>query len=259
MSSFQDERGKRKAKLDRPPLTPPADAEQAPAGVRWQLVENGHESPVGEHDALTADVTVWKADGTLATSTFDRDYAGSIMLSSVGAEFQELLKRLKAPAVARYWIPKAAHTSWHPPAWPDEDVIVQVDAYTVSRSNEPLAAQAPKPAASGPPANAATAPNGYKYQVLQRGADHAVSASRPLTLVWTGWVVEGLVVRRAHRNERTETTLKDLPGGLADVVRGMQVGETRRVWIPKARAGEVAPDAKGLPLIIDLSVQQKPG
>jgi len=252
-------RDKRKARLERPPLTPPADAKQAPAGVRWQLVENGHEAPVGEHDSLTADVTVWKTDGSLATSTFDREYAGSITASSIGPEFRKLLEQIKAPAVARYWIPKAAHASWHPPTWPDEDVIVQVDAYTVGRSSEPVMAQGPQPAASGPPADAATAPNGYKYQVLQRSGDRAVAAKRPLTLLWTGWVVEGLVVRRAHRNQRTETTLESLPGGLVDVVRGMRIGETRRVWIPKERAGEIAPNAKGLPLILDLSVQQKPG
>lgn len=255
--SFEALRASSRAKLTNPPTTPPDDALAAEGGVRWQLVTNGHEAPLRTNDALTADVTVWKSDGTKVTSTFDRPVAATIKLTSVGEEFQGLLQRLKPPAVARYWIPKQAHKSWHPQSWPDDDVVVQVNAYMVARSDEPLGGKGPKPAASGPPADAQTAANGYRYQILERGTSKPVPRAEPITLVWSAWVIEGLVVRKLTRGtEKTDTTLDKVPGGLGPVVASMTLGETRRIWVPKDQAGAIAPKAKGLDLVIDLLVHQ---
>ena len=258
IGSFETVRQQTLAGVTRPPLTPPADALSAPHGVHWQLVQNGQEPPLSDEDSLTADMVVWQPDGTEAVSTFKRDVASSIKLTSVSEEFRSLLKRLKAPAVANYWIPKAAHQGWRPESWPDSDVILQVHVYSAVRSTEPQGIRSTKPAASGPPADATVAANGLHFKTLERGGERPLESSRPLMLVWTGWVIEGLSVRRVNQTERTETTLEKVPGALAPVVKDMKVGETRRVWVPKAKAASVSPLAKDKELVVDVLVQQTP-
>ncbi|HEY6728360.1 MAG TPA: hypothetical protein VI197_30325 [Polyangiaceae bacterium] len=213
---------------------------------------------MADEDSLSADMVVWTPDGAEAVSTFKREFASSIKLTSVGEEFRNLLKRLQAPAVANYWLPKQAHASWRPESWPDSDVVLQVHVYSTVRSTEPQGIRSTQPAASGPPADATAAANGLRFKTLERGGERPVQRARPFTLVWTGWVIEGLSVRRINRSERIETTLDKVPGGLGAIVGDMRVGETRRIWVPKAKAESVSPLAKNKELVVDLLVQQAP-
>lgn len=245
-----------------PALTPPPDALTGPKGVRWKLLARGSGRHPEEGDAISADVTVWRADGTLAISSHNFRDPSVFQLDRIGPEFRSIFAQLTAGSSACYWMPSAALEGWRPADWPSTgDLIVVVELISANaqkRKTLGMAADTPAPDAAGPPANATPfGKQGVRYVVQTSGSAQAPhpSATSRIVLELNGWETTGLVVKPVLAQYRTTTTPARAPAGLGGLIQNMAQGDRIRVWLPASLAGEVVPEAKG-ELVLDVTLAQ---
>jgi len=82
-------------------------------------------------DTVVADYSVWTTDGKLAFSSYSLDRSAVFHMSRVGKAFHGLLAEIPAGGSARFWVPRAALQSWRPQAWPDADLVIDLEMISV--------------------------------------------------------------------------------------------------------------------------------
>jgi len=88
---------------------------------------------------------------------------------------------------------------------------------------------------AAPPANAGKTKNGLASEVLKPGTGNARPGKDDVvTIDYSAWTTEGKMFDSSVvRGRPSEMQLKNMLPGLAEGIELMQVGETRRLWIPE--------------------------
>jgi len=101
------------------------------------------------------------------------------------------------------------------------------------------ASQVPAPSdVAAPPANAVKSKNGVASEVVKPGTtDMRPGKDDIVTIQYSAWTTDGKMFDSSFAHGRpTEMAVKNMLPGLAEGVELMQVGETRRLWIPEKLA-----------------------
>lgn len=114
----------------------------------------------------------------------------------------------------------------------------------------PAQAEEPAPAVNAP-ADAARGENDLAWVVVKEPAGDVQPTSEDfVTIDYTGWNAAGEVFDSSAKHPDVNTfPLAKLSPGLQQGVRGMKVGEKRRMWIP----AKLAP--KGSPVVMDVELK----
>ena len=115
-------------------------------------------------------------------------------------------------------------------------VILLILLAAISVAAQTPASQIPVPSdVASPPANATKTKNGVASEVIKPGTGEA----RPIkddvvTIQYSAWTTDGKMFDSSVvRGRPSEMALKNMLPGLAEGIEQMQVGETRRLWIPE--------------------------
>jgi FKBP-type peptidyl-prolyl cis-trans isomerase len=116
----------------------------------------------------------------------------------------------------------------------------------LGKSALPVAPDAPPDVAEAPP-QAAKTPSGLASKVLSKGKGTKTPGRHDKVIInFTGWTSEGKVIDSSVPDGEPRTVLMDdLIAGLAEGLRLMGKGETRRMWIPAALATSGQPRRRG--------------
>ena len=91
---------------------------------------------------------------------------------------------------------------------------------------------------AAPPASAAKSKNGLAYEVVKPGTGNARPGKEDVvTIDYSAWTTDGKMFDSSVvRGRPSEMAVKNMLPGLAEGIELMQVGETRRLWIPEKMA-----------------------
>jgi hypothetical protein len=273
-SVMSSARAARKAdiELSPPPLTPPADAESGPQGLRYKVVKRGVGAPVAANDGIHAEFSTWTQTGTLVFSTYQSKGPVGVTAAIVPAALFGVVGTLPPGSKAWFWLPAPlVHSLRQEHAYfpyPDAALVIEYEPTEIDRRAPmpPPSADGAQPAAAGldpgppdaagPPKAALVSTSGLRYVVLAPGRGDAKPKSDDrLTLLLTLWPVTGLVVDNPIFSRKTSaTTLARAPAGLAPVLQTMTAGSGVRVWLPAGKAQLVAPVPAGHEAILDVGL-----
>lgn len=268
-------RARRKSvgELVAPPLTPPADAENGPEGLRYKIVELGVGEPLRDNDVLQAEYSVWTPSGALAFSTYQGKGPAGATAAFVPRPLLAVAAKLPAGSKAWFWLPPPlVHTirEQHPNfPIPDSALVVEYEPVEVGHRTPAPPASAenadaraptrfPPPDAAGPPKDARVSASGLHFVVLRPGTGSAkAKPDDKLSLRLTLWPVLGLVVDNPLFAEKpSATTLARAPAGLASVLQTLTLGSVVRVWLPPGKAEQVGPVPAGREAVLDIMLEQ---
>lgn len=263
--AIQAERKAALRALKPPERDPPADARTAAGGVLWALLEGGAGEPPGPDPAVTADVTVWKTNGSLVFSTY-RDMAGvTFALQRLPQALRTELAQVRPGGHARFWLPASALIGWKPSEWPDEDLIIDYEliqtrpaataqvSMTSPKGSGATAAFAP-PAPGEPPATAEQTPEGLSHLALREGNGEAPASSASLKMRINAWTVRGLMVSKLLEGHELVMRLDRAPAMLRPMLSRMKAGGVERLWLPAELADSVLPSTDGKPTVVDVEL-----
>ena len=113
-------------------------------------------------------------------------------------------------------------------------------------STRPSAPAAPADVAEAP-ADATKTASGLAWKILRKGKGTALPGPHDrVTINFTAWTPEGhLIVSSIPDGEPWTMSMDDALKGLAEGLRLMSKGETRRLWIPAALAATGRPKRRG--------------
>lgn len=240
---------------------PPASAARTESGIASIVLVppsgNAAERPRAQ-DTVTARYTGWTEKGVLFwASKFRGEQESLIPKNAPMKGFGEALQLLVVGERRRFWIPEELGFGKNPedPMHPPGPLTMDVELVSIDPAPDP------PPAPSDlrePPANAVKTPSGLRYRVLEKGTgkerpkghDHA-------QIEFTGWTKEGRVFDSSipERKPRSITVVKAM-SGLTEALKGMVVGEKRRLWLPAdiAHGDEGTEKKPGGDLIIDVKL-----
>jgi len=257
--------------LRAPERDPPANARTAPGGVLWTLLAGGAGEPPSPDQSVTADVTVWKTDGTLVFSTY-RELAGlTFDLKRLPQTLRAELAQVRPGGHARFWFPASALVSWKPSEWPDEDLIIDYEliearpAATVQVSagwhakGSGTASVFPPPAPGEPPETAQKTPEGIIHLALREGNSEAPAGSATLKLRINAWTLRGLMVSELIEGHELSMRLDRAPAVLRPMLARMKAGGVERLWLPAELADSVLPSTDGKPTVVDVELLEIQG
>jgi len=248
--------------LKPPPLTPTAEAATGAGGVRFQILRPGTGDSPGPVDTIVVDFSMWTGEGQLAFSSYPEEQPAGFSVSTLAPNLRVLLTQLKVGSQVLLWVPRAALAGWKPPAWPEADLVFELELLNVSHVSvrdtdgnaiEPVPSITPD--AAGPPNTAEKTRSGLRYAYLA----HAVTQKPPtatdrLALLASAYVVEGIEVKLLRSGFKTATTLARAPGKLGELLSQLSSGDRVRVWLPKGEGKAIIPEAGAREMILDLSV-----
>ena len=261
------------AELVAPPLTPPADAQSGPDGLRYKVVELGVGEPFSESDALQAEYSVWTPKGALVFSTYQGKGPVGATAAIVPRALWPVVAKLPAGSKVWLWLPAAlvhaVREQYANLPFPEGPLVVEYEPVEVAHRAVPEPASADgkaergssrfaAPDAAGPPKDALASASGLRYVVLAVGTGTAKpKADDKLSLRLTLWPVLGLVVDSPLFVEKASaTTLARAPAGLGSVLQTLTVGSVVRVWLPPGKAEQVGPVPAGREAVLDLRLEQ---
>lgn len=111
-------------------------------------------------------------------------------------------------------------------------------ALTAASAQTP-ASKIPAPSdVAAPPANAPKTKNGVAFEVIKPGTGDARPGKEDIvTIDYSAWTTDGKMFDSSvARGRPSEMQLKNMLPGLAEGIALMQVGESRRLWIPEKLA-----------------------
>ena len=121
--------------------------------------------------------------------------------------------------------------------FPDLVPILLVAALSVVAQTP--ASQIPVPAdVSAPPVSAIKTKSGLASEVIKSGTGGAHPSKDDVVIIqYSAWTTDGKMFDSSvARGRPSEMALKNMLLGLAEGIEQMQVGETRRLWIPEKQA-----------------------
>jgi len=248
--------------LKAPPLVPPTDAIIGAGGVHFQILRSGSGDSPGPVDTIVVDFSMWTGDGQLAFSSYPEAQPAGFSVSTLAPSLRVLLTQLKVGSHVLLWVPRAALAGWKPPAWPEADLVFELELLDISHVSvrdangnavEPVPALTPD--AAGPPDSAERTRSGLRYVYLT----HALVQKPPtsadrLALVASAYVIEGIEVKLLRSGFKTATTLPRAPGRLGELLSQLSSGDRVRVWLPKGEGKAIIAEAGPREMILDLNV-----
>jgi FKBP-type peptidyl-prolyl cis-trans isomerase len=261
-------REERKATLNaiaRPERDAPADARTAAGGVLWTLSSAGAGEPPSPDQAVNAEVTVWKTDGSLVYSTYE-DAAGlTFDLRRLPQALRAELVQVRPGGRARFWLPASALAGWKPDEWPDEDLIID---YQLIQTRPPqqvsLASRQtvagtspafPPPAPGEPPPTARRTHDGIAHLSLREGEHTSPIHSDTLRLRINAWTIRALMVSKLVEGHELALRLDRAAPLLRPTLARMKAGGVERLWLPASLADSVLPSTdKKNPTVIDVEL-----
>jgi hypothetical protein len=261
-------RQERKAILDalaRPERDPPANARTAAGGVLWALLSAGAGDPPGLDQAVNADVTVWKTDGSLVFSTYNELAGMTFDLRRLPLVLRAELVQVRPGGHARFWLPASALSGWKPDEWPNEDLIIDYQliqarpssaqkAAVAGHQKPPGASPAFPPPAPGEPPDTARQTQGIAHLSLRDGENALPTHSDTLKLRINAWTVRGLMVSKLLEGHELALRLDRAPSVLRPTLAKMKAGGVERLWLPANVADSVLPSTEGRPTVIDVEL-----
>ena len=189
---------------------PPATANRLASGVMWTTLVPGH----GAHPAATDWVTYY---GGSSHDTRDSYYLAKEALATSFPPFIDLTK-MTVGEKRRYWVPATGASSGH---------VEDVELIAILGPVSPTTIRPQFPA----PSDAATAPNGDRYVVINQARATSAPAEPGDRVFFNAIALDGEGKRVDLGVSPNPQALGDVPvAALAGAIRAMAPGEQRRVW-----------------------------
>jgi peptidylprolyl isomerase len=223
-------------------LTPPADAQLRPSGLRTKVLKPGtgteHPEP---QDLVEVHYTGWKMDGTKFDSSHDRNAPAQFPLEATVKGWSEGVQLMVTGEKRRLWVPPAlAYGDKASPRAPGGPLVFDIELLKILKRPPPLPAP---PDLTSPPTNHTR--SGLAYRVLTKGTgtQHPTATSM-VEVHYTGWDLDGRMLDSSvERGHPARMQLQSAGKGWTEAVRLMVVGEKTRFWIPRSLAAQMGAQA----------------
>jgi len=243
--------------LESGPLPPvdvaavPDTAQQTDSGLAFRVLQPGEgDSRPGPNDVVVANFNTWTTEGVLIDDTFFDEEPTSFDLSKTIPGFLETFCDMRVNEKRRIWLPPRLTELDGKASF---DTLTVIDVELLSFMSRPVTPED----VSGPPPGAATTPLGVSYRILREGqGDRYPDYDDTVEVNYAGWTRDGEMFDASYKHGRAGSFKLDntMPLGWVDAIRGMVIGEKRRVWIPRELAyGDQEDRPQGM-LIFDLEL-----
>jgi len=208
----------------------PADAVKTASGLQSKVLKAGTgTTKPGAADTVKVHYSGWDKTGKMFDSSVMRGEPASFPLNQVIKGWTEGLQLMVAGEKRRFWIPAelAYGKVATRPGAPVGDLVFDVELLSVLKVPD-----APADCAT-PPADAIVSAEGIKSKVIKAGKGDKLGAADVAFVNYTGWDIKGVSIDSSiPTGETVPLPLDKIPAALKSALLLMQVGETRRVWIP---------------------------
>ncbi len=209
--------------------TAPADAETTASGLKSRVITKGSGTvKPSAADTVKVHYSGWDKSGKMFDSSVMRGEPTSFPLNQVIKGWTEGLQLMVAGEKRRFWIPAELAYGATParPGAPAGDLVFDVELLNILKVPD-----APADLAT-PPADAEVAGD-IKSKVIKAGTGEKPKDTDVVFVNYTGWDIKGNVIDSSiPTGETVPLPLEKIPPALKSALLLMQVGETRRVWIP---------------------------
>ncbi len=243
--------------------TPPTEAITGPKDVRWQTLANGSEVRPENNSTVTADLSIWTNEGKLLFKTQHGKSTSAFTMSSLKPFVKNQLKTLGVGGQARVWFPAGTAGNWANAAWRQSALFVELEVLSVKptkTNSKTFSTGSPPyrfvlPDAAGPPANASATPQGISFVYMAHSKGKVPPEASRVTLEITAWQTKGIMLGKSlFREQKTITSVSQMPNTVAEILRKMRVGETVRLWLPQKVATALLPVPKNPETIVDVTL-----
>jgi peptidylprolyl isomerase len=240
------------AEIPAPPdvAAPPADAQRAPNGLAWKVLQPGTGTAHPEvQDTVKVNYTGWTTDGKMFDSSVVRGAPATFPLNQVIPGWTEGLQQMVVGETRRFWIPEELAYKGRP-GRPQGMLVFDVELLDILQ--KPVA----PPDVKGPPKDAQRTPSGLATKVLQKGTGQV--HPKPTSVVevhYTGWTTDGKMFDSSvTRGQPARFPLNGVIPGWTEGVQLMVEGEKRRFWIPEELAYQGKEGAPKGMLVFDVEL-----
>lgn len=207
----------------------PADAEVTPSGLKSKVLKKGTGTvKPAAADTVEVHYSGWDKTGKMFDSSVMRGETTSFPLNQVIKGWTEGLQLMVAGEKRRFWIPAELAYGKTParPGAPAGDLVFDVELFNVI-----ALPKAPADLAN-PPADAVVSGD-IKSKIIKPGTGKKPTDTDIVFVNYSGWDIKGNVIDSSiPTGDTVPLPLDKIPPALKSALLLMQVGETRRVWIP---------------------------
>jgi FKBP-type peptidyl-prolyl cis-trans isomerase len=232
-------------------LSPPADAEVSPSGLRSKVLKAGTGKNYPEpQDLVEVHYTGWKSDGTKFDSSRDRNAPAQFTVDGAIKGWSEGVQKMVVGEQRRLWVPPALAYGQHPPDRAPAGPLV-FDLELLKIVKRPPALPAP-PDLGSPPAQKTK--SGLAYKVLQKGTGTQHPApNNQVEVHYTGWAPDGRMLDSSVvRGQPMKMQLATAGKGWSEALGMMVAGEKVRFWIPPALAVQMGASVPNMVYDVEL-------
>ena len=215
----------------------PADAEKTASGLASKVLKKGTgTTKPGRTDEVTVHYSGWKTDGELFDSSVQRGTPATFPLNGVIKGWTEGLQLMVEGEKRRFWIPADLAYGENPGGGRPGGLLV-FDVELLSIKKGPEEPKAPADVAAAP-ADAIKSESGLASKVIKKGkGGEKPGEADVVTVHYSGWTTDGnLFDSSVMRGEPVKFPLNRVIKGWTEGVQLMEIGETRRFWIPQGLA-----------------------
>lgn len=211
----------------------PDAAQRSDSGLASRVLQEGAgDSRPGPNDVVAANFNTWNTKGILIDDTFFDEEPATFDLSRTIPGFLEAFTSMRVGETRRIWLPPEL-TELEGKATFEE--LTVIDLELVSFMSRPVTPED----VSGPPPDTEKTPLGVFYRVLKEGkGERYPDYDETVEVHYAGWTRDGKMFDASYKHGKAGVFRLDntMPLGWVDAIRGMVVGEKRRIWIPEELA-----------------------
>jgi peptidylprolyl isomerase len=221
------------AKLNIPPppdvAAPPADAIRTKSGLASKVLKvgEGKTKPLAT-DIVRVHYTGWTTDGVAFGSTRNTGKPKTVPLHAPGiVGMAEALTSMVVGEQRRFWIPESL-AGRGLPGKPAGTLVFDIELLGI------VTPQAPEQVAAAPD-DAQKSATGIAFKILAPGSSAAQPKPTNKVLVhFTIWGEDGTLVKTSLNDDSpAEIPVDEALPSWSEALLGMQLGELRRIWLPK--------------------------
>jgi hypothetical protein len=245
-----------------PPSSPPKESKALAGGGRWQLVHQGKQPGPQPPQRMQAHVTVWDASGRKVFTSMPNPDGVNVDLETLSPALREVVRLIGIGGTARLWLPPEASEEWRPRAFPNSDLIYEVQVIREARASAVSVAQAPvvpatvvsPPDLAGPPKDARRTATGLAYVIETPGSGTAPGATSRAQLALNAWAQRGLTAAQVIHEQKIVITPAKAPLGIGAVLTQLGTAGTARLWVSAEQATALFPQRFNEALIVDVTL-----